>query len=202
LFWLNVVELGAAADDAPAAAFRLTPAGAVSLGLKPLSPPTEPPPLTLRADFTVSAPPDRRYERFQLSLVADWVQTGDPFIYRLTPTSLERARRQGISILRILTFLNRAVEDPAALRSLESALTRWETRGAEVRLERSLLLRLDSEELLNQLLAAPRIRPFIRERIAPTIVAIHERDWPRLVAALGEMGLLTDVMDGGGEASV
>jgi len=163
-------------------------------------PEPEPAPLALRSDFTVLAPPARRYERFQLSRVADWVATpptggaGEgPFVYRLTPTSLERARRQGIPVARVLEFLRRTTGAPVP-RSVEAALTRWETRGVEARLERAVLLRLSSEGLMAQVTSSPRTRRFIHERIGPRAALVRERDWPRLIAALGEMGLLPDVI--------
>ncbi len=200
LAWLGLTDLGATIPDGSPTAFRLTRAGAAFLGLAEPPPEPEPAPLALRSDFTVLAPPARRYERFQLSRVADWVATpptggaGEgPFVYRLTPTSLERARRQGIPVARVLEFLRRTTGAPVP-RSVEAALTRWETRGVEARLERAVLLRLSSEGLMAQVTSSPRTRRFIHERIGPRAALVRERDWPRLIAALGEMGLLPDVI--------
>jgi len=200
LAWLGLTDVGAEALDGPPTAFRLTLAGAACLGLAESPPEPEPAPLALRSDFTVLAPPARRYERFQLARVADWVTSplvggieGDPFVYRLTPTSLERARRQGIPAARVLEFLGQVISAPVP-RSIETALTRWEARGAEVRLERVVLLRLSSEGLMAQIAASPLTRHLIRERIGPAAALVRERDWPRLVAALGKTGLLPDVI--------
>jgi hypothetical protein len=158
--------------------------------------------LTLRRDFSVLAPSARRYERFQLARVADWMSSpliggtegGEPlFTYRLTPTSLERARQQGISVARVLEFLGRATDAPVP-RSIEAALTRWDARGTEARLERVVVLRLSSGELMAQVLASAPARRLIREQVGPTAALILEKDWPRLVAALGDMGLVPDVV--------
>ena len=148
--------------------------------------------MILRPDFTVRVSPARRYERFQLARVADWVVTGDHFVYKLTPNSLERARQQGIPLARVLEFLLEA-SDAAIPRSVEAALMRWEARGTEAWLEPALVLRLSSKDLLEQLVSSPRARHLIQEQIGPTVALVRERDWPRLVIALGEMGLLTDV---------
>jgi len=196
LAWLGLTDLGATIPDRPLSAFRLTPAGLPFLGLG--EPPAEPESagLALRPDFTVHVPPARRYERFQLARVAQWVRTGDPFVYRLTPTSLNRARRQGISVVRILAFLDEATGTNTPVpRYIEAALTRWDARGAEARLERGLLLRLSSEELMTQLMSHPRTRRLVREQVGPAVALVRELDWPRLVAALGELGLLVDVLD-------
>lgn len=202
LYWLGLTDLGPlplASCLLPPASFRLTPAGAAFLGLTEPPPEPEPAPLTLRSDFTVRVPPARRYEHFQLARVADWAasphagETEGSFVYRLTPSSLERARQQGIPVARLLEFLQ--VTGAPVPRFVEAALTRWEARGAEARLERVILLRLSSEELMTQVISSPPTRRLIHERIGPAAALVRERDWPRLIIALGEMGLLPDVID-------
>ena len=193
--WLGLTNVGVAAPDGPPiTTFRLTLAGAAFLNLADPPSEPEPAPLTLRTDFSVRVPPTRRYERFQLARVADWVRTSDPFVYRLTPNSLERARQQGIPVARVLEFLRQVTSAPVP-RFVEAALTRWDARGAEARLERAVLLRLSGEELMAQVASSPSTRHLIREQISPSAALVRERDWPRLVAALGEMGLLPDVVD-------
>ena len=195
----------------PPSAFRLIPVGVVFLGLAEPPPEQEPALLALRPDFAVLVPSARRYERFQLARVADWVASsrvggteggtsplaggteGGHFVYRLTPVSLERARQHGIPVARVLEFLSQVTGAPVP-RSVEAALVRWEARGTEAWLERMVLLRLSSEGLMAQVTASPLTRHLVREQVSPTTALVHERDWPRLVAALGEMGLLPDVI--------
>ncbi|MEJ2151333.1 MAG: helicase-associated domain-containing protein, partial [Chloroflexota bacterium] len=174
LAWLGFVNLGSSGPGVPFTAFRLTLIGAVFLGLA--APPPEPAlaPLDLHRDFRVLAPPARRYDRFQLARVADWAASPPlreggafEFIYRLTPTSLDRARQQGIPVARVLEFLEQATGAPVP-RPIEAALMRWDARGAEARLERVLVLRLASEELMAQVMASPPARRLIREQIGPT----------------------------------
>jgi len=116
------------------------------------------------------------------------------FVYRLTPASLTRARQQGIPVARVLEFLGRAVGEPMP-RFVEAALTRWEVQGSEARLEQAVLLRFASEEAMTQAMSFPPIRRLIREQIGPTVALVHKTDWPRLVVALGEMGLMPDIID-------
>jgi hypothetical protein len=109
------------------------------------------------------------------------------------PTSLERARQQGISVARVLEFLSQATGAPVP-RSVEVALTRWDARGPEARLERVSILRLASEELMAQAMSFPSTRRLIREQIGPKAALVREKDWSRLVAALGEMGVVPDII--------
>ncbi len=195
LAWLGLTDVGASGARGPsrADAFRLSAAGAAFLDLAPAPPEPEPAPMTLKPDFAVLAPAARRYERFQLARIADWAHTGDPFVYRLTPNSLARARRQGISVTRALEFLSQ-VSDARVPQAIQTALKRWEVQGTEARLEHVALLRVADEELMKQIVSSPRIRRFIDEQVGPTTAAVRRQDWPRLIAALGEMGLLTDVV--------
>jgi len=193
LAWLGLIDLGADAPGEPPAAFRLSQAGAAFLGLAGPLPEPEPGPMILRSDFTVLAPAARRYERFQLARVVDWMRTGDPFVYRITPTGLERARQQGIPVARVLEFLGQVTGAPVP-RFVETALTRCEAHGAEARIERVVLLRLSSKELMALVTSSPLTRRLIHEQVGATVALVRERDWPRLVVALGEMGLLPEVI--------
>ena len=196
LAWLGLTDTGAATSDGPTALFRITEPGAAFLGPAEPPPEREPGPLRMRDDFTVHVPPVRRYDRFQLARIADWAVTAAEssasYVYRLTPASLTRARRQGIPTARILEFMSRATDAPVP-RYVEAALTRWEARGTEATLERALLLRLSSEELMTQIMASPRTRRLIHEQVGPTVALVRRQDLRALVAALGGLALLPDI---------
>jgi hypothetical protein len=192
--WLGLVDLGRETSDQPPHVFRLSEAGAAFIGLtEPPSPPS-PPRAHLRPGFRVSMPSSRRYERFQLARVAQWVATGNHFVYRLTPASLKRAREQGIAISRVLEFLEEITEAPLP-RPVEEALTRWRSEGTEVRLGRAVLLQVASETLMDQIASSPRLVHLIQERVGPKAALVRQQDWPQLVRRLEEIGLLPDVTE-------
>jgi hypothetical protein len=199
--WLGLMDLGAERETGPVVTFRLSNAGATFLELMEPQPVAESSPLTVRSDLTILIPPARRYERFQLSRVADWVHTGDPYVYRLTPASLTRARRQSISTQRVWDFLESESQEQLP-GSLRRALTRWEERGAEIQLERGVLLRVRDERLLRRLTKSPATRRFVAEVIGPKAALIAPADWPRLARALVEEGLLPDVLGLGEECEI
>jgi len=189
LAWLGMVTVAEVGEDA---LFSLTPTGAAFLEDGPLPEEPPPPPMLLRPDFALEVPAGRRYERFQVGRVADWVHIGDPCIYRLTPASLERARQQRISVERVIAFLEEATGSPLPP-PLRTALERWARRGPEARLESAVVLQVQDDALLQELAASPATRRFIREIVAPGVALVSPEDGPKLAQALIEKGILPDV---------
>jgi hypothetical protein len=64
-----------------------------------------------------------------------------------------------------------------------------------VHLKREVLLRVSEEELMDRIVASPRLIRLIEERVGPTAAIVRRQDWLQLVARLGEMGLLPEVME-------
>ncbi len=192
-WWLGLVDLGPAAEGDALNLFCPKPTLAPAVKI-------EPPPSVLHADLTVAIPAARRFERFQLARVADLVKADDPYVYRLTPASLNRARQQRIDGQKVLTFLDglSAASLPDAIRA---ALARWAERGTEVWLEKAVLLRVTDETVLSQILAAPEAARYVHRVVGPTAAVVAERDWPDMAAALAELGLMAQLV-GLGDASV
>ena len=191
LAWLGLIEVGAEEKGHSPRAFRLTDDGAAYLDLKTAQPPAEPPKPRLRSGFRISVPLGRRYARFQIARVADWLQNGDHFIYRLTPTSLQRARRQHISVARVLEFLEEVTEAPLP-QPVKEAVNRWDRQGTEASLRLAVVLRLADVEQMDRAVSVPRLSRLIEERIGPTAALVKREDWHRVITALEEMGFLPD----------
>jgi hypothetical protein len=185
--WLGLVDLGHAVPALPAGAFRLTGAGAALLGLGDPPDLTEPPPVQLQMDGTLVVPARRRYERFQLSRVARLSGWGKAYTYRLTPSSLVRARQQRISVERIGAFLEAAIgrELPAHLRT---AIERAYRAGETVRLEHVWLLRTRDPALRD----LPVLRRFVQEQVGPDAVLIRTEDRLQVLALLTKEGILPE----------
>ena len=56
------------------------------------------------------------------------------------------------------------------------------------------MLRLASEELMTQVTSMPATGRLIHEQVGPTVALVRDKDWPRLVAALSDMGLIPDIV--------
>ncbi len=122
--WLGLVDLGQGTPEASPSAFKLTDAGAALLSGSP--PPSFPPPgptgaKRLRRD---PRPARRRYERFQLSRIAEAIGTPGVYRFRLSPASVNRAKQQRISPDRIVDFLKRARGARRCPQGMEVAIRR------------------------------------------------------------------------------
>ena len=188
LYWQGVVDM--AADGA---AFCVTGIGYWVLGAHAGDAPPlhEDSTFALRENGQVEVSASRRYDRFQLARVADWVSSSGAYTYRITPSSLERAKVQRITPERIIEFLERTSKSPVP-ESLAGALRRWSARGTEAWAQQAIALRVARPDLLDQLMNSPRTRRYIREAVSSTVALVAPRDWPELLDALLEMGILPD----------
>lgn len=189
LAWLGLVDLGGDSPFLQPYAFRLNSAGAAVLSdaVPPELP--EPPPLRIALDGIIWVAPRRRYERFQLSRVAQPVRQNGDYGYRFTPGSLSRARRQGISVARICEFLADTSGVPVS-ESLRQALEATYQQGELARLERNWLLRVRDPDVL----AIAALRPFIQERLSDTTALVRNSDREQVLSLLTQAGVLTEVV--------
>jgi hypothetical protein len=138
-----------------------------------LKTPTGPSSLLVRNDFSVWVARDTSlYTRFQLARFADFLgRETDRVSYRISSTSLARARRQGITQEQISSFLTRSSHGHMPARVAEG-LRKWYERSGSVHLEQSTVLRVDRPEILKALQDHAEIGPLLGERLGPQAVLI------------------------------
>jgi len=189
LAWVGIVELGKANPILSPNSFRLSEMGAalLDLGEPPIL--SKPPMVELQNTGIIVVPAGSHYEHFQLSRIAEAVTaTPTSYRYRLTPTSLARARRQHIPLRRIVEFLSEATGQalPAALRK---AIERAYRQSGQVRLTQTWVLRAKDPDLLDY----EEVRDLLQERLGPRVALVRATDIERLSNILIQAGLLADV---------
>ena len=191
LHWLGVTALGFERQGAAPAAFRLTPGGALFLGLTDQAAETPAmPSMAVDADLTVRAlAGGNLYDRFQLARIAEWQASGEVFIYQITRASLSRALGQGIRLDQVLTFLRRVTGDRLSPRAAK-ALRGWAGRYGEVRLIRAVVLETEKATTMQELRAHPAISPLLGEPLSPTRTLVPERNWGKVLTMLQQAGYL------------
>lgn len=130
-----------------------------------------------------------RTARYQISRFCNWEKSNNPdeYRYQITPSSLERAREQGLKISHLLGLLRKfaAGDIPP---SLSRALQRWEANGTEARVETMSILRLSKPEDL-EMLRKSKAGRFLGEVLGPTAVMVQAGASSKIMAALIEMGI-------------
>jgi hypothetical protein len=193
LHWLGVLDLARPEEVETVTAFRLSGwANALLHDEQPEGFPREDEPLVVRSDLRISA--RRRVPRrvrYQVSRFCDWEkETADEYRYRISPLSLSRARQQGLSVSQLLLLLNRHAK--AVPPNLIKALERWDKQGSEARLEKMVVLRVASEDIL-QALRKSRASRFLGEPLGPTTIAIKPGAVEKVLGVLAESGYMGEV---------
>jgi hypothetical protein len=193
LHWLGVLDLARQEEGQVVTAFRLSGWSKALLrgeSLKGL--PIEEEPLVARSDARLGA---RRLVprrvRYQVSRFCEWEkETLDEYQYRISAVSLSRARQQGLTVTQLLSLLNRNAKTVPP--SLVKALERWEKQGVEARMEKMLVLRVVSEDIL-QALHKSRASRFLGESLGPTTIAVKPGAADKVLGALAELGYLGEI---------
>lgn len=203
LYWLGMVQVTSAASTGSATVtsshnsvlFRLTKRGLNWLKDTPAAETEVTIPLVVQADGTILVPTNgSRYQRFRAARVAEMqpVALGQPYAYRLTIQSLLNAQEQGIQPDRVLSFLAEASDRPLPV-SVKRAISRWQERGIEGRVETAVILRVMEAGILETLRANPKTRDLLGESLGDLAVIIRPHDWPLLREITAELGLLLEV---------
>ncbi|RMF53452.1 MAG: hypothetical protein D6749_02355 [Chloroflexota bacterium] len=203
-FILNVpMHLLGLLDIAESGKFcRLTPYGRALVGSGEWPPsvpnaPNEGKPITVDADGTCRAlRATNRYERFQLARFTNWiggVSSVEGYRYLITPESVARAKRQGVRIEQIITFLQR-VTDNGVPQTVVQQLQTWAAAEAQTAtLEQLWVLRVPSKALLDDLFELPKVRRYLGARLGDQAVAVRADQREALLKALRENNLHVDV---------
>jgi hypothetical protein len=132
-----------------------------------------------------------RAVRYQVARFCAWEgQKSDEFFYRLTPQSLEKARKQGLRLAHLLGLLRRyaaAPPPPALVRALEH----WDENGVQARFEQLTVLRCSTPEVLTALRNSKASR-FLGDPLGPTSVIVATAAKPKVVQILIELGYLAE----------
>ncbi len=156
---------------------------------------TDQPLIRISDDGTIEAPrAASRYDRFQVARFTEWLKAADPFVYRLSAAGLTQAANQKIQSEQILTFLRNATRD-AVPESVVAMIETWGLAGdSPATLERLVVLRVSSPDLLNTIQSTPTLRRYLSAPLGPTAVAVRADQVDELVAALQAQGIPVEIV--------
>ena len=133
-----------------------------------------------------------RVGRYQISRFCEWDEPKeDIYRYRLSTNSLRRAKEQGLKVEHLLALLARH-SDAGTPPSLVKALKRWEMNGTEARVQTQVILKVSKPEILEEMRRSKAAK-FLGEALGPTTVIVKGGAIQKVMEALTELGVLTEV---------
>ena len=186
LHWLGMVDLASPEDGKECTAFRISSKveGQRSVDGK-LN-------VSSNGRITISRYFSRAV-RYQISRFCEWdEEKNDDFIYSVSAQSLKRASEQGLKAEQLLAMLVKHTNG-AVPPALVKALKRWEQHGTEARVESLLVLRVSRPEIMEEMRNS-KAGKFLGELLSPTAVVVKSGAIDKVMAALAELGLLSEVI--------
>jgi XPB/Ssl2-like helicase family protein len=134
-----------------------------------------------------------RAVRYQVSRFCEWDNSKeDVYRYRISTNSLTKAKEQGLKVEHLLALLSRH-SDSGIPPALMKALKRWEANGTEARVQTQVILKVSRPEVLEEMRKSKAAK-FLGEVLSPTTVIVKSGAIQKVMEALTELGLLTEVI--------
>jgi XPB/Ssl2-like helicase family protein len=135
-----------------------------------------------------------RVVRYQVSRFCEWEEPKDDiYRYRISTNSLTKAKEQGLKVEHLLVLLSKH-SDAGIPPTLIKALKRWEINGTEARVQTQVILKVSRPEVLEEMRKS-RAAKFLGEVLSPTTVIVKSGAIQKVMEALTELGLLTEVIE-------
>jgi hypothetical protein len=195
LRWLGLARVGRGA-------FLLTPTGLALQGRADW--PSEPdltPRIRVDEQGVIGVPVEvSRYDRTQIARFAAWISAPPPTVgdrpddsayqYRLTPQAISRAAAEGVTIAQhILPFLQK-LSGQSVPANVVKMLESWQNDPAEVVVEDVVIIKARDLAVYDKLRKSERINKWLGAQIGPQAHAVKREDFPALMNALRQMGIL------------
>ena len=184
LYWLGQVDLSIAEEATEPTSFRFSSFESMK---------EEKGKITVSSNGKISiertAP---RVVRYQVSRFCEWEEPKkDNYMYRVTTRSLAHAKEQGLKAEQLLALLVKHTGNKVPP-SLVKALKRWEANGTEAKVQTQVILKVSKPEVLEEMRKSKAAR-FLGEVLSPTMVIVKSGAIQKVMDALTELGLLTEV---------
>jgi hypothetical protein len=187
LYWLGQVDLCTAEDAIEPTSFRVLNSQS-HLASK------EDNKINISSQGLISVPRlAPRVVRYQVSRFCEWDHPKeDSYRYHISTNSLTKAREQGLKIEHLLALLSKH-SDTGIPPALLKALKRWEVNGTEARVQTQVILKVSRPEVLEEMRKSKAAK-FLGEVLSPTTVVVKSGAIQKVMEALTELGLLTEVI--------
>ena len=194
LFWMGILDLAVAKEGAQPFAFRKSDWADNLLEKKPVEySMDEISQFTLRKNGAILLPFNTQRElHYQIARFCVWVKIQPKhYRYKISQTAIRRAKIQHISTGQIKMLFKKSAKKPIP-RNILVALDRWDKKQSQINLEKHILIRVVSPDILDQIEKSSAKR-YIRGRLNETTAVTTPNDIRRLEEVLIEMGYFADI---------
>jgi hypothetical protein len=113
-------------------------------------------------------------------------------VYKLTRNSVYRALLHSYTPETIEEFLLKHSKTPVA-QNVRYSISHWGTSYGRIEFEETILMKCDTEQLAEEIMLHPKIRPFIKQRVGPRYLCVDGAQYEQLVTALSNEGYMPKV---------
>lgn len=123
---------------------------------------------------------------------AELLKPDQMMVYKLTRNSVYRAMLHSHTPGTIEEFLMRYSKTPVA-QNVKYSIAHWGTSYGRIEFEETILMKCDTQQLADELMLHPKIRPYIKQRVGPLYLCVDGEQYEQLVAALSDEGYMPKV---------
>lgn len=191
--WLALADVGTLKEDHSQSFFRLKPAffELNDPNATIVNEPEDAPIILTSTGKIVMTDRSPRLARYQIARFSAWLEVSPTSgTYQITPSSLSKAKEQGLLPKHLITLLRKHA-DGGLPPILFEAIKHWESDGTQASLQTQTILRLGSPEILQALRESPAAH-WLGESLGPTTVIIKPAGEKAVLQVLSGLGYLTD----------
>ncbi|HHY75268.1 MAG TPA: hypothetical protein GX500_00625 [Firmicutes bacterium] len=172
---------------------RPTPLGRAMFGLRPWPEEQWDSHIYVQSNFEILVPCTVSPEMlWSIDAFAELLKHDQMMVYKLTRNSVYRAMLHSYTPETIEEFLVRHSKTPVA-QNVKYSIAHWGTSYGRIEFEETILMKCDTEQLAEEIMLHPKIRPFIKQRVGPRYLSVDGSQYEQLVTVLSNEGYMPKV---------
>lgn len=129
---------------------------------------------------------------WSIDAFADLQKPDAMMVYKLSRNSVYRAMLHSYTPESIQRFLETYSKTPVS-QNVTYSISHWGTSYGRIEFEETILLRCDTEELADELMLHPKIRPYLKQKVGPCCLTVDSSQYEQLIQALSDEGYMPKV---------
>jgi len=172
---------------------RATPLGRALFGLSPWPAEAWDNHVYVQSNFEILVPCTVKPKLlWSIDAFADLQKPDQMMVYKLSRNSVYRAMLHSYTPEAIHRFLGTYSKTPVA-QNVAYSISHWGTSYGRIEFEETILLKCDTEELAEELMLHPKIRPYLKQKVGPLHLTVDSQQYEQLVSALSDEGYMPKV---------